>query len=223
MGCVFSGKCKSGFPYPKTDHESIKSTLRVDSSDQTQVRIFQIHNLNVFFGLGRIWKKYFWQAVFQRKKRYPTDAVHVWLLTECWWRLINFMPLVTYHSILRETFVFQIDTDINFAYSFVAYVAFSSVLSSPRGSVFFLPTRSTRTCRFMVNDPISDPLFFGELRISITWDHKSVFGFSQNNAPQPWCRASFISSCWFCSTRLVKVGLWPWYTKMGITLYLYVD
>ena len=168
-------------------------------------------------------KSIFNKRFFKEKKRYPTDAVQLWLLTECWWRLINFMPLVTYHSILRETFVFQIDTDINFAYSFVAYVAFSSELSSLRGSVFFLPTRSTRTCRFMVNDPISDLLFFWQLRISITWDHKPVFGFSQNNAPQPWCRASFISSCWFCSTRLVKVGLWPWYTKMGITLYLYVD
>ena len=35
--------------------------------------------------------------------------------------------------------MFQIETDIHFAYSFVAYVAFSSDLSSPRGSVFFLP------------------------------------------------------------------------------------
>ena len=33
--------------------------------------------------------------------------------------------------------MFQTETDIHFAYSFVAYVAFSSDLSSPRGSVFF--------------------------------------------------------------------------------------
>ena len=46
-GCVLGGKSKSGFPNPKTDfaffwanHESIKSTLRVDSSDQIQIRIF---------------------------------------------------------------------------------------------------------------------------------------------------------------------------------------
>ena len=32
---------------PKTDHESIKSTLGVDSSDQIQIRIFEIHNLGV--------------------------------------------------------------------------------------------------------------------------------------------------------------------------------
>ena len=32
-----------------TDHRSIKSTLRVDFSDQIQSRIFEIHNLSVFF------------------------------------------------------------------------------------------------------------------------------------------------------------------------------
>ena len=34
---------------PKTDRESIKSTLWVDSSDQIQIWIFEIHNLSVFF------------------------------------------------------------------------------------------------------------------------------------------------------------------------------
>ena len=38
---------------PKTDHESVKSTLRVDSSDQIQIRIFEIHNLSVFGGEKR--------------------------------------------------------------------------------------------------------------------------------------------------------------------------
>ena len=68
LGCVFSGKSKYGFPnpktdfeffgtYPKTDHESIKSTFRVNSSDQIQIRIFEIHNLNVF--LGKDLKNYF--------------------------------------------------------------------------------------------------------------------------------------------------------------------
>ena len=56
-GCVFSGKSISGFPNPKTDHESIKSTLRVDCSDQIQIRIFEIHNLSVF--LGKDLKNYF--------------------------------------------------------------------------------------------------------------------------------------------------------------------
>ena len=37
---------------PKTDHESINSTLRVDSSDQIQIEIFKIHNLSGFFFLG---------------------------------------------------------------------------------------------------------------------------------------------------------------------------
>ena len=43
--------------YPKTDHESIKSILRVDYSDQIQIRIFEIHNLSVF--LGKDLKNYF--------------------------------------------------------------------------------------------------------------------------------------------------------------------
>ena len=58
FGCVFLGKSKSGFPNPKTDfaflganpetdHESIKSKLWVDSSEQIQTRIFEIHNLRI--------------------------------------------------------------------------------------------------------------------------------------------------------------------------------
>ena len=67
-GALFLGKSKSGFPNPKTDfaffwanpktdHESIKSILSVDSSDQIQSRILEIHNLSVF--LGKDLKKYF--------------------------------------------------------------------------------------------------------------------------------------------------------------------
>ena len=33
---------------PSTDHKSRKSTLWVDSSDQIQIPIFEIHSLNVF-------------------------------------------------------------------------------------------------------------------------------------------------------------------------------
>jgi len=61
LSVFFLGKSKSGFlnqkrdfaffwANPKTDHESIKSTFRVDSSDQMQIRIFEIHNLSVFVG-----------------------------------------------------------------------------------------------------------------------------------------------------------------------------
>ena len=60
IGCVVLGKSRSGFPNPKTDlplfwsnpktdHGSIKSTLRVVSSDRIQIRIFEIHNLSGFF------------------------------------------------------------------------------------------------------------------------------------------------------------------------------
>ena len=50
---------------PKTDHESIKSTLRVDSSDQIQIRIFEIHNLNVSW--GKDLKKVFLTSGFLNK------------------------------------------------------------------------------------------------------------------------------------------------------------
>ena len=33
----------------KTDHESKEPTLRVDSLDQISIRIFEIHDLSVFF------------------------------------------------------------------------------------------------------------------------------------------------------------------------------
>ena len=71
------GKSKSGYPNPKTDfaffwvnpkrdHESIKSTLRADSSDPIQIRSFGIHNLNGF--LGKDLKKVFLTSGFSRKK-----------------------------------------------------------------------------------------------------------------------------------------------------------
>ena len=80
------GKSKSGLPNPqtdfaffwanpKTDHESIKSTLRVDSSDQIQIRIFEIHNLSVF--LGQDLKKVFLTRGFSKKKLYASDAVQL--------------------------------------------------------------------------------------------------------------------------------------------------
>ena len=69
----FFEKSKSGFPNPKTDHESIKSTLRVDSSDQIQIRIFEVRNLSVFFGKG------FEKSIFDKPffALCLTDAVHV--------------------------------------------------------------------------------------------------------------------------------------------------
>ena len=56
---------------PKTDHESINSTLRVDSSDQIQIGILKIHNLSGF--LGKDLKK---KSIFQQKW-YTTDDVDV--------------------------------------------------------------------------------------------------------------------------------------------------
>ena len=80
------GKSKSGFPNqktdfagfflgggganPKADHESIKSTFSSDSSDQIQIRIFEIHNLSVFF-LGKDLKKVvLTERFFEKKKWY---------------------------------------------------------------------------------------------------------------------------------------------------------
>ena len=60
--CVFLGK-------------SIKSTLRVDSSDQIQIQIFEIHNLNVFWGKG--FEKSTFDKRFFQKKWYVTDVLHV--------------------------------------------------------------------------------------------------------------------------------------------------
>ena len=51
---------------PITDHESIKSIFRVDSLDQIQIRIFEIHNLSVF--LGKDLKKVFSTSSFSKKK-----------------------------------------------------------------------------------------------------------------------------------------------------------
>ena len=50
---------------PKRDHESIKSTLWVDSSDQIQIQIFKIHNLSVF--LEKDLKKVFLTRGFSKK------------------------------------------------------------------------------------------------------------------------------------------------------------
>ena len=73
---VFCGKIQSGFPNPKkdfafawanpeTDHEPLKSTLWVDSSDQIQIQIFEIHNLSVL--LGKDLKKVFLTSNFPNK------------------------------------------------------------------------------------------------------------------------------------------------------------
>ena len=86
LGCVFLGKSESGsrnpkadFAFlganPKTDHESIKSTLWVDSSDQIHIWNFAIHNLSVF--LGKDLKKSNFDKRFSKQKWYTTDAVHV--------------------------------------------------------------------------------------------------------------------------------------------------
>ena len=82
----FLGKSKSGFSNPKTDfsffwanpktdHGSVKSTLWVDSSDQIQIRIFEIHNLSVC--LGKDLKKSIFDKRFSEQKCFATDAVHV--------------------------------------------------------------------------------------------------------------------------------------------------
>ena len=60
---------------PKIDHESIKSTLRVDYS--IQIWIFLDSQSERFFG-KEFERKYFWQAVCRKKKWYSTDAAHVW-------------------------------------------------------------------------------------------------------------------------------------------------
>ena len=61
----------------KTNRESIKSTFWVDSLDQIQIRIFEIHNQlrSVYFGKG--FEKSIFDKRFSEQKWYTTDAVHV--------------------------------------------------------------------------------------------------------------------------------------------------
>ena len=96
--CVFCAN-------PKPDHESIKSTFRVYSSDQIQIRFFEIHKLSVFSGEDL--KKVFLTSGFPKVKWNTTDAVHVWhsnwtyvagALTLSTREYSYFEPLVTYHS-----------------------------------------------------------------------------------------------------------------------------
>ena len=77
-----SGFCVFGGTNPKADHESIKSTFSSDSSDQIQIRIFEIHNLRGFF-LGKDVKKVFLTERFFGKKK---NGTHDHLF---WWRLIK--------------------------------------------------------------------------------------------------------------------------------------
>ena len=79
--CVVSRKSKSGFPNQKTDHESIKSTLRVDSWNQIQIRSFEIDNLSVF--LGKDLKKLFLTGGFSKKKKGTQQMLYMYdFLTE---------------------------------------------------------------------------------------------------------------------------------------------
>ena len=79
----FLGKSKSGFPNPKTDfaffwanpktdYESVKSTLCVDSSDQIKIRTLEIHDLSVYFGKG--FEKSIFDELFSEQKWYTTDT-----------------------------------------------------------------------------------------------------------------------------------------------------
>ena len=88
-----SGFCVFGGTNPKADHESIKSTFSSDSSDQIQIRIFEIHNLSVFF-LGKDLKKVFLtERFFEKKKNSRTQQIPYMydILTDhlFWWRLIK--------------------------------------------------------------------------------------------------------------------------------------
>ena len=88
---VFCGKIQSGFPNPKKDfafvwanpeldHEPLKSTLWVDSSDQIQIRIFEIPNLCVF--LGKDLKKVFLTSGFLNKNGTQQVPYMYGILTE---------------------------------------------------------------------------------------------------------------------------------------------
>ena len=97
---------------PKTDHESIKSRLRADSSDQTQIRIFEIHNLSVFLGLDL--KEVFLTSGFSKKEmvRDRSRTCMTFQLNLCWWRLIfksAYLSCFLYVcSVCLRRFIFQV-------------------------------------------------------------------------------------------------------------------
>ena len=70
-GAFFLGKSRSGFPNPKTNHESIKSTLRVDSLDQNKSGFLRF-TTERFLGKG-LKKSIFDKRFFEEKKWYTTD------------------------------------------------------------------------------------------------------------------------------------------------------
>ena len=69
----------------KTDHEPIKSTPRVGSSDQIQIWVFEIHNLSGFGGGGggKDFKKVFFTSGFSKKKNGTQQMSYIYdILTE---------------------------------------------------------------------------------------------------------------------------------------------
>ena len=123
-GCVFVGKiqiriseskngfCVLGGANPKTAHESIKSRLRADSSDQIQIRIFEVHNLSVF--LGQDLKKVFLTSGSSKKEmvRDGSRTCMTLQLNLCWWRLIFKSPYLSFFlyvcSPCLRRFIFQV-------------------------------------------------------------------------------------------------------------------
>ena len=97
---------------PKTAHESIKSRLRADSSDQIQIRIFEVHNLSVF--LGQDLKKVFLTSVSSKKEmvRDGSRKCMTLQLNLCWWRLIFKSPYLSFFlyvcSPCLRRFIFQV-------------------------------------------------------------------------------------------------------------------
>ena len=96
----------------KTAHESIKSRLRADSSDQIQIRIFEIHNLSVF--LGQDLKKVFLTSGFSKNERVRDGSRKCMTLqlNLCWWRLIFKSPYLSFFlyvcSVCLRLFIFQV-------------------------------------------------------------------------------------------------------------------
>ena len=84
LGCVFSGKSKYGFPNPNPDFRIQKRILSFLGQSKNGSWIHKIHTQGGFFGsnpnpdfwdsqserfFGKGFEKYFWQAVFRKKKK----------------------------------------------------------------------------------------------------------------------------------------------------------
>ena len=86
---------------PKTDRESLKSTLWVDSLDQLQIRIFEIHLLSIYFRRERIEN-----SIFDKRFSEPAKTGY--------WQQMRYMYDIKTEPMLVTPFFINISYDYHF-------------------------------------------------------------------------------------------------------------